>query len=334
VAGAGAEGAVRLGEQRRRAAGEQPHMGAGLAGEAGMLEQARIERRHAHHGGRLRQQPQHLVGIELLQEDHRAARDHHGIGGGEQAVRVIERQRVKEHVLVGETPALHQHLRVGGEIAVAEHRALGAAGGSRGVEDGGEVGLGAGDVGEPGGRAHGGLDQRALAAGIERVEGGDAVALRHRREAVAPGRIAHHQGRLGVADEIVELRQRIGAVERQIDRARPQRREIEHQVFGRLLHLHGHAVAGLHAALAQHIGEAARHRQHVRIGDGAPMRLDDQRLARGGDTTADEIEKIAAHGRGCSGIGSRSYSATLARAREGRASLRMALAAMTVRVSA
>jgi hypothetical protein len=81
------------------------------------------------------------------------------------------------------------------------------------------------------------------------------------------GRIAHHQRRLGVGDEVVQLVQRIRGVERQVDRARADGGEIEHEPLDRFLGLRRHAVARLDAALDQHIGGLARPRDQIAIAD-------------------------------------------------------------------
>ena len=58
------------------------------------------------------------------------------------------------------------------------------------------------------------------------------------------GRPADREGRLRVAQEIFELGERVGGVERQQGRAGPQARERQHDDVGRLVDLRRHAVAG------------------------------------------------------------------------------------------
>ena len=50
--GAREERRVGLGQQRRRAGDEEPHVRGRLAGQARVRKQPRVEGRHAHHGGR------------------------------------------------------------------------------------------------------------------------------------------------------------------------------------------------------------------------------------------------------------------------------------------
>ena len=138
-----------------------------------------------------------------------------------------------------------------------QHRALGAAGGAGRVEDGGEiVGLArhVGEIRRRLARLRRSASPCPLASSVS-----TAATPRFAAISASPSRFAGSQttSRLGVADEIVELGQRIGGVERQEDRAGPQHGEIEQQIFRRLLDLHRDAVAGLDAAQHQHIGEAA-----------------------------------------------------------------------------
>ena len=130
MAGACRPFAMGVGEQRRRARDEQPHMLGGVLVQAGVLQQAGIEGRHAHHHGGAGHQLQDHVRIELRQEDHRGAREQRDVARHEQAVGVIDRQGVDQHVLVGEAPVVDQRIGVRGEIVVRQHRALGAAGGA------------------------------------------------------------------------------------------------------------------------------------------------------------------------------------------------------------
>ena len=150
VPGAGLEVAVGLGKERRRSRNEQPHMGGGLAGQRRMGQEPRVEGRHAHEDRRPRHRGKDFAGIEFRQEDHRGAGKEHRVDGHEQAVGVIDRQGVDQHVACGDAPIVDEGEGVRGEIAVGQHRALGAAGGSRGVEDRRKVVRPAWDGGERG----------------------------------------------------------------------------------------------------------------------------------------------------------------------------------------
>ncbi len=70
LAGAPLERDMGVGEQRRAAGDEQPHMCRQLAGQARIGEQAGVEGRHPHHGRRPRHQRDQVVDVEAGQEDH------------------------------------------------------------------------------------------------------------------------------------------------------------------------------------------------------------------------------------------------------------------------
>ena len=283
---------MRFGEQRRRTRCEQPHVLAGGFGQARNFQQPRIESRHTHHRRRFRQQPHHPVGVEFRQEDHRGACEHHGVARNEKAVRVIDRQRVQEHILVGEMPVFHERLRIGGEVVMRQHRALGAAGGARRIKDRGEIAARAGGVGKFRRRFRGGFGQRALPARVERLHRANAVLGRDLGKTRLFRRIAHNERRLGVANEIIEFGERVGGVERQIDRAGAQRREIKQQVFRRLFDLHRDAVARFNTACNQHIGDLRGTREHVAIGDRRARAGFEKDLVRRGNCRADLAEQV------------------------------------------
>ena len=71
-------------------------------------------------------------------------------------------------------------------------------------------------------------------------------------------RRADKDRRFGISDEIAQLAGGIAGVERQIDKAGTQAGQIEKNVLGALLHLHGDAVAFFGAMRRQHMGIAPR----------------------------------------------------------------------------
>ena len=123
-------------------------------------------------------------GIEPRQEDHRRSGQEHHVGRHEQAVGVEDRQGVDEHVLAREAPALDQGLGVGPEVGVGEHRALGPSGRARRVEDGGEVVVGADDVGVLGGLGRRGVEERAAGVSTQRLDVAHTGGLGRHRERV------------------------------------------------------------------------------------------------------------------------------------------------------
>ena len=183
-----------------------------------------------------------------------------------------DRQRVQQPVVGGEAPGVAQGRRVGGEVAVAEHGALGAAGGARGVEDGREVVLAARHVDVAG---RGGLrpwPSRLPSPCSPRVSDVRHAELRgqlrHRLLELGP---ADEQGRLGVAQEVADLARGVGGVERQVDGAGAQAAEIEHQRLGALLDLGRDAVAGLDAQIQEHLGHAAGQVEQVGVAERAAV---------------------------------------------------------------
>jgi len=72
-----------------------------------------------------------------------------------------------------------------------------------------------------------------------RIQGLHRRAARDRGNRGEVRGIADHHFGFGIANKIIELSGRIGGVERQEDRAGPQRSEIEHQPFRRFLDLRG-----------------------------------------------------------------------------------------------
>ena len=266
MAGARGPFAMGIGEQRRGARNEQPHMLGGFLRQCRALQQPRVEGRHAHHHGRARHQLDHQFRIEFRQEDHRGAGEQGDVARHEQAMGVIDRQRVDQHVLVREAPVVDQAVGVRRQIVVRQHRALGTAGGARGVEDRGKIVIGARDGRKRRIGLGGGIGQRSLAVGPKRFD--FCLHLgRDRADAVRLRGVAHDQRRLGVGDEVVEFVERVGGVERQIHRARAHGRKIQHQRRHRFLGLGCHAVAGLDAARNQHIRHLAGAGDQIAIAD-------------------------------------------------------------------
>ena len=247
MAGAALKRGKGLGQQRCGAGHEEADVAADMAVEARLRQQPHVVRGHAHHHGGARKTAHYLGRIELRQEQHARAGQQRRVRGHEQAMHVEQRQRMQQHVLVAglalflEAPELVEHQRIGTQVAVAEHRALAAAGGARGVQDGRQIlGL-ARNRGKAVGKRRCQPEQRsvALLAECDHVRHpGDA---RQRRQfGLTLGRADEHR-RLRIAQEVIDLRRLIGGVQRHVDQTGPQRRQVEHQSLRRLLDLHGHA---------------------------------------------------------------------------------------------
>ena len=231
-----------------------------------MLQQAHIEGRHAHHGCRAGHQPEDLVRVELRQEDHRCTGEQRYVAGHEQAVGVVDRQGMDEHVVRGEAPDILQGQCVRDEIVVRQHRSLGAARRARGIEDRSQIvsrplhGL------EGFRRIFGGIGQRSLTSCVQRFHG--TTDLRgDRRDPFALAWITDDQLRLGVADEVLQLGERVGCIQGEIHGAGPHGCKIQNHGLNRLLDLHSDAVARLHPSGDQHVRKAAGPCDEVAIAD-------------------------------------------------------------------
>ena len=104
-----------------------------------LAEQARVEGRHAHDDGGARQQAHEGGELELRHPQDVRGVEQRRVQGDEQAVHVEDRQRMQQHVARHEAPVGVQRLGVGGDVAMRDHGALGAAGGAGGVDQRGEV---------------------------------------------------------------------------------------------------------------------------------------------------------------------------------------------------
>ncbi len=284
-----------LRQKRRRARHEKPHMRGQRSREARIVQQARVERRHPHHRGRTRHQPDHLVHVQTGQKDHRAARQQRHIGRHEQAMRMKDRQGVQQHVLVGEPPRLGQHLCVGQQVAMGQHRPLGPARRARGIEKCRQIVRAPRDRCELIGLRIHQIGKAARPIGIDDHQR-RAMRLRHRGQRLGAAAIRQQQLRRGIAHEIVDLGRRIGRVQRQKDRTRRHSPAIDRQRHGRLLDLHRNAVTGLDATGHQRIGHALDHRQKRGTADLGPVRQDQKGARAPGLRRKECIEKQVAHG--------------------------------------
>ena len=213
-----------------------------------------------------------------------------------------DRQRVDQHVAFAPVPEVLQNLRVRQQIAVAEHRALAAAGGAGGVEDRGQI---AGRLRRDlvrVGKMRGAVEQRAGAVVVQREDVRHALLegeLADPREVPAG---ADHHRRLGVAQKIVQLGRLVGGVQRQVDEAGAQGRQVQHQRLDRLLGVRGHPAAGRDLQRLQQVGQHRGGAVEVAPGVVQPaVGLDRDRVEVGGKGGAQGGEEVGigggAHGR-------------------------------------
>ena len=160
-----------------------------------------------------------------------------------------------------------------------DHGALGAAGGAGRVDQRGEI-VGAARDRRPMRLLLGGeLREGARAVGGHGQDGADLVGLGGALDVGDALGCHDDHGRLGVADEIFELGGGVGGVERIEDGADLQGGEVQEHVGQRLLGLHQHAVAGLHAQRNQGSSRAADLVQQLGEGQDGPVgRLEGRRI--------------------------------------------------------
>ena len=276
MSGAFAKGLEGLWKQGSRAGYEQARAPAGRLVESRMLEQAHVEGRHAHEHGCPGQMTQHLLCIELRQQQHRRPALQHAVAGDEETVGVEDGQRVEEHVIRPKPPGALQDLGVGSEVAMTQHRPLRSPGGAGGVQQRRRISVRADDAVLHGCEGLGRFGQSALAVAVEAEHfshppaGGDRLELR-------PGfRTAHEQRRLRVGEEVVELGFRVGRIEGEVNEARTQTGEVEEQGAGRLVDLHRHSIPFLQSQTSKVCGNSSRFSLEIGVAEpGAGCSLDE-----------------------------------------------------------
>ena len=292
MAGALFEPHVGLRQQRGRPRGEQPHALRQVAGKPVIVQKPGVEGRHAHHRRGTRQVVDYHVQIELRQEDHRPARHEHHVCRDEKPVRVEDGQRVQQHVIRGKAPAVDQRLCVRKKVRLRQHRPLRPPRRAGCVEEGGKVIL----------LPPGGVKAVGLVGGgfgeAARAIGGQGHQLRvqpldHRAQIVGLGRIAHHQLRARVLDEIGQLVAGIGRVQRQEDDAGLHAGRVQGQRLGGFLHLCRQTVARHQPRIAQHMGKARRHAQERRVGQALTRgKVQKGRVLAGMDTEQAVVKRV------------------------------------------
>ena len=133
------EGVEHLRGQRRRSRHEQAHALADRASTLGWrLEQPDVHRRHAEEERRavLLEPVEGLLVLEALDEAHVAPADQPALHAVAEPVHVKQRQRGEVAIRARDAPGRDQGERIGREVAVRQHRALGHTGGARGVHEG------------------------------------------------------------------------------------------------------------------------------------------------------------------------------------------------------
>jgi hypothetical protein len=153
------------------------------------------------------------------------------------------------------------------------------------------------------GKVGGALEQAAAAVAAEAEHPAGAGGEGELRQ---PGEVlgrADQHARLGVAEEIAQLVALVGGVERQVDMAGAQHRQVEEKRLDRLLGLDGDPRAGRQVERIEQVGEHRRGALDVtpgvakrHLGDG----LDRGGVEIVGEAGAEDREEIGVARRRCS----------------------------------
>jgi hypothetical protein len=178
---------------------------------------------------------------------------------------------------------------------VREHRTLAAPGGAAGVEDGRQVVAAARRRRVRVGVEGGALEQRAAAVVAEREHVARAGGKGDLAERAEARRRAHQHRRLGVAEEVLDLGRLVGAVQRQVDMAGAQHRQVQDERLDALVDLHRDPArrrqlqaveqVGDHRAGAVEVAPAVAQRRVRAVGgfDGDAVQVGREGLAQGGE---------------------------------------------------
>ena len=177
-----------------------------------------------------------------------------------------------------------------------QHRAFRAAGRAGRVEDRREILGRARDRLEPGGRSGDPLCEGSVARRAEALHRSQSEPVGERAHGVQGLGPAHRQRRLRIAQEIFELGQRIGGVQRQQRSAGAQARKREHDRVGRFVDLRRDPVARLDAERDEGVGGLARALEQRAIGQARCVGCLEGELVRPPGSRFDEIEEIGGDG--------------------------------------
>ena len=143
-----------------------------------------------------------------------------------------QRQGVQQHVVVPPAPTPAQGLGIGTNVVVGQHRALGAARGARGVNQGGQViAIALGHIKAGLGGVHG--SHEASAATAQRQHGPATLLIRRVRARSIP----HEQPRLRVGKKVRHFSGGVSRIERHIDTTRLKRCQVQGHGFRHLANL-------------------------------------------------------------------------------------------------
>ena len=257
------EGSLR---QRCGAADEHPHPTAVPAVEVRILQQAGVEGRHAHHHRGFGEVLLDCPHIETGQENRRGTAQQGAVQGDEQAMHMEQRQGVQQHVVVPPAPTPAQGFGIGANVVVGQHRALGAARGAGGVNQGGQViAIALGHVKAGLGRVHGLHEASTVAA--QRQHGPATLLIRR----VRAHRIPHEQPRFRVSKKVRHFSGSVSRIERHIDTSCLKSCQVQGHGLGHLANLGKHPVTRRHASFNKHRGQAGSSLGQIGVGPQSPI---------------------------------------------------------------
>ena len=176
-----------------------------------------------------------------------------------QAVHMKNWQGVNQHIApsLGAAPAPtgFKYLGIAEQIAMGQHGALAAAGGTTGVEDGREL---------VGGAQHHCLLVSTVAGTLQQRAGAIIIEREHMSNTGLESNFAHptevfagtdHHCRFGIANKVRHLSALVGGVQRQKYQAGTQRSKVEQHRLDRLVNLGRKPSAGRQLQRDQQIGQ-------------------------------------------------------------------------------
>ena len=214
---------------------------------------------------------QHLRRIKARQKQHGNPAQHGAVHGHKEPMQVVDRQGMQQNIGTNKTPQGPKGEGVAGQVVVAEHGALGAPGGARGVDDRRDL------IATDGCHRfkrrcliHS-LAQAALSGPVQ-GEQCRACRLGSFTQGGFTVRSGDEQPWLRITQKIGHLGWGVGCIQRHVDGAQTQRRQVQQQGFWRFIDLRQYPITMTYAQRVQCPGVARRGWFNVAVGHGVPVR--------------------------------------------------------------
>ena len=163
-----------------------------------------------------------------------------------------------------------------------DHRALGAARRAGRIEQRGQILRRSPDGRMPVGLLEREIEDRARAIGLQRLDAFDELGHRQRGQCRFGRGCDDQHGRFCVTDEILDFRRRIGRIERVIDCADLQYRQIDAHTADRFFRLHHNPVTRFHAQCHERVRKPPRDRAHLIVAQLESVGLHESRTLASG----------------------------------------------------